>query len=306
MIISTIISKLGVSGDQFRNVVTLTYMLARHYFGNLNTIKPSAVIGGIPLGTVVELSHGISDREIRYRSNGGIFLAHQDGGNESLRIIGQAWGPNRFLFLNMLEFLFIYGSSTTVDVISAATVAGFPGQQTVYYTEGNRISQLDLGTDPWQQVREENMNEGYKEQHMTFPVITKDRVYLSMFIETYSWRQRLDVEGRKMIEYTIFFRKYEPEEEYEYAEIKLPANNEEEAPKPINVYRERAKKENPMIYLGWKSSIEMLTTLAINFGDLFNLNNITKFGQQFQMNYFGIDDQTKGRIPGIIERRGFF
>ena len=36
------------------NGIALTYGLARYYYGNLDDIQPSAVIGGIPLGTVEE------------------------------------------------------------------------------------------------------------------------------------------------------------------------------------------------------------------------------------------------------------
>jgi len=298
-------SKLGMtSQNAFVNTVSLSYMLARYYFGNLNEIKPAAVIAGIPLGTLRELSHGISDREVRYRANGGVFLAHQSGGNESLRIIGYAWGPNRFIFLNMLEFLFIYGSSSIQDMLAESGTAGFWKQQPLVHTYGQPMSSEFLGTDPWEEAKLENISEGYREQHMTFPVVTKNRIYLSMYIETYSWRQRIDEEGRKRIEYTIFFRRYEPMEEFEYGEVKIPPREEGEAPTYIQVYRDRTKKENPIIYSPWKAGIEILTSLFINFGATLGIPETLVFAQQFQRNYFGIES-SKGRIPGIIEQRYF-
>ena len=303
MNISTTIAKLNLTRRDALSITFLTYMLARYYFKDLNAIKPAAVIAGIPLGTVTELSHGISDREVRYRANGGVFLAHQSGGNESLRIIGQAWGPNRFLFLNMLDFLFVYGSSKVIDVFAGFDSA-FPGQGNLLHVQGDPTTQIPKGIDPWQEVKLENVSEGYKEQHLTFPIITRNRIYLSMYIETYTWRQRIDVEGRKMVEYTIFFRKYEPLEEFEFGIVEVPAKDPAEAPKRIRVYKERYKKENPSIYVNWRSGVEILMTLFINFGDVFNINNISNFGTQFQMNYFGIDSQ-EGRIPGIIEQRFF-
>ncbi len=60
-----------------------------------------------------------------------------------------------------------------------------------------------------------------------------------------------------------------------------------------------------MIYSAWKSGIEILTTLYINFGVTFGIPNTVDFAHQFQMNYFGVDSQSKGRIPGIIEQRFF-
>lgn len=298
-------SKLGMTKENaYVNAISLSYMLARYYLGNLNDIKPAAVIAGIPLGSVTELSHGISDREVRYRANGGVFLAHQHGGNESLRIIGRAWGPNRFIFLNMLDFLFLYGSERVEDVLAQTTQSEFWDQQPIVYEYGQPMSGSNLGFDPWQEVKLENISEGYKEQHMTFPVITKDRVYLSMFIETYSWRQRLDEEGRKMVEYTIFFRKYEPVEEYDFGQVQKPPINDGDAPEYINVYRERTKKENPRVYAEYKSSIEILTSLLVNFGLLLNVSSILDFGQQFMMNYFG-SKRVEGRIPSIIEQSFF-
>lgn len=305
MNISNITSILGKTRQGISTAVSMTYMITRYYLGIFGDIPPSAVIAGIPLATTIELSHGISDREVRYRSSGGVFLAHQSGGNESLRIIGQAWGPNRFIFLTMLEFLFIYGSSKVVDVLGGLPEA-FPGQGNVVHKDGSELKTTDpVGIDPWEEVKLANISEGYKEQHLTFPVITKDRIYLSMYIETYTWRQRVDVEGRKMVEYTIFFRKYEPDDEYEYGVIETPPKKEEEAPGTMKVYRNRDKNENSLFFVNMKSGLEIALTLAINFGTVYNISDVTRFGQQFQMNYFGIDSQ-KGRIPGIIETRGFF
>lgn len=303
--------KLGYGArNTFINVTALTYTMFKHYIGNLGDIKPSAVVAGIPLPSVDELSHGISDREVRYRANGGVFLAHQSGGNESLRIVGKAWGVNRFLFLNMLGLLFLWGSSTTIDVLKsaapsllsigpAAPVAGsgwpFPS------AAADRLKSITR--DPWVQFKKENLKENYKEQHLTFPVVTRDRVYISMYIETYSWRQRLDKEGRKMVEYTIFFRKYEPELEREYGIIVIPPKRPSGAQKTIAVYRQKTINR-PMIYAAWKATIEITATIAIN-PQFFNAGTVTTFGYQFVMNYFG-SGELDDRIPGIIEQRGFF
>jgi len=73
------------------NLTIISTVLARYYLTNKKRIKPAAVMAGIPLGTVNELSMALSDRIVKYRATGGIFLAHQDGGNESLRIICKAW-----------------------------------------------------------------------------------------------------------------------------------------------------------------------------------------------------------------------
>ncbi len=293
--------------NTFVNVTALTYTLFKHYFGFMGTSKPAAVIAGIPLPSIDELSHGISDREVRYRANGGVFLAHQTGGNESLRIVGKAWGDKRFLFLNMLDLLFLWGSTKTIDVFAQATgnlvglkVAKTPPVARLKFA-ADRLDIIDK--DPWKRFNEANLNEGYEEQHMTFPVIAKNRVYISMYIETYSWRQRLDSEGRKMVEYTIFFRKYEPTSEYEFGVFVIPKKGRKKSFKTIKVYKQESNRK-PMIYASWKATVEITATFAIN-PEMFNIDSISNFGYQFAINYFGRND-LDDRIPGIIETRGFF
>jgi hypothetical protein len=296
--------KLGYDpANSFLNTVMLTYTLTKHYWSGLDQpIKPSVVVAGVPLPTVEEVSHGISDREVRYRANGGVFLAHQSGGNESLRIVGRAWGQSRFWFLNLLDLLFLWGSTKTIDVFQNA-FAGTVPFLTLNQT-GNWMNRaFETSVDAWSEFNDSNLNEGYQEQHLTFPVVTKNRVYLAMYIETYSWRQRLDKDGRKMVEYTIFFRKYEPPPEYEFAKIRVPKQRPAGTYKYIKVYKEKTVNK-PFIYAMWKAITEISATISINL-DLFNFSNIYDFGQQLMLNYFGINKK-EGRIPGIIEQRGFF
>ena len=293
--------------DAFVNVTALTYSLFKHYYGVHATARPACVIAGIPLPSIDELSHGISDREVRYRANGGVFLAHQTGGNESLRIVGKAWGDSRFLFLNMLDLLFLWGSTKTIDVFAQAigSIVGLNIAKSPPVARLKKAAQrlTVIDKDPWKRFNEENLSEGYEEQHMTFPIITKNRVYISMYIETYSWRQRLDKEGRKMVEYTIFFRKYEPTPQYEFGVFEIPLKRPRGATKRVKIYRQKSNRK-PMIYAAWKITVEISATFAIN-PEMFNVNSITTFGHQFVMNYFGRND-LDDRIPGIIETRGFF
>jgi len=302
---------LAFSPNQaFVNAVSLSYMLARYYLGNVQPIQPAAVIAGIPLGSVEELSHGISDRQVKYRANGGIFLAHQHGGNESLRIVGKAWGPNRFLFLNMLDFLFLWGSSNIIDVFAQTLTSGFWGQQNVPTLADTpplvNPKLLETKVDPWKEIELTSFDEGYRDNRMTFPVITRNRIYVSMYIETYTWRQDLDRDKRKVVTYTIFFRKYEPEQEYEFGNIIIPAKEEGEEEYYMKAYRKPEKADKPLATSYLKAGLEIFPTLFINAGQVFNPNNWVKFAGQMLRNYFGVDSFEKGRIPGIIEQRGFF
>ena len=289
------------------NFLSLNYSLWKHYIGNLSDIKPSAVVAGIPLPSVDELSHGISDREVRYRANGGVFLSHQTGGNESLRIVGKAWGDNRFLFLSMLDLLFLWGTTTQIDMyankIGSIKILELAKTPRIAKVGKAALRLKEIDKDPWREFDADSPNSGYQEQHMTFPVISKNRVYLSMFIETYSWRQRIDKENRKMVEYTIFFRKYEPQPQWDFRIVYAPPKDPGEKPKKLVVYKEKTPDIN-LISAAWKASIEILATISIH-EEVYKDDNFIKFGQQFILNYFGNNNQDD-KIPGIIQQRGFF
>lgn len=268
------------------NGITMTYALSRYYFGNLLDVKPSCVVAGIPLGTVHELSHGISDREVKYRANGGIFLAHQDGGNESLRVVGRAYGINRYIFLNMLDLLFLYGSSTRIDLLAQAGEAAKSAPPFQYYTDFSQLENLPVNSErvvitrpdgstatvnvkrrveanneAWEEFDLKNIREGYHDKHLTFPIITKHRIYLSMYIETYSWRQSIDKTGQKHIEYTIFFRKYDPQPKYEFKKMVFPARNG--VVKTKVVYRQK-EISHPLYRSMIKAAVELIPSFIIN------------------------------------------
>jgi hypothetical protein len=284
-------------------------MLTKYYFGNDLPIKPAAVIGGVPLGSVEELSHGISDREVKYRANGGIFLAHQHGGHESLRIVGRAWGPNRFLFLNALDLLFSLGRVKYVDILKESLEPGaWNAPNVINYddTLENMTAIADLTADPWKNwERGVKSKETYEETHITFPVITKNRVYLSMFIETYSWRQTVDTTGQKCVEYTIFFRSYRAPADYEYAQVTFPPKDANSPPTFVKAYR-RKEQVSSLLYSSCKFFAEVLPTLIIYLQEQDDPGaDMVQFGGQMIRNYLGIDNLEQGKIPGIIEQRFF-
>ena len=74
----------------FVNITMTMFSLFRYYFFNPSNVQPSVVLGGMPLPAVEEISHAMSDRILNYRATGGIFLAKQEGGEQSIRIQGKA------------------------------------------------------------------------------------------------------------------------------------------------------------------------------------------------------------------------
>lgn len=190
----------------FSNITLVMLNLMRYYFLNYMPIQPAVVMGGIPMPSTSEISHAMSDRILKYRATGGIFLAHQEGGEQTLRIVGKAWGKNRYIFLTMLDFLFLYGSAKVVDLFVDFITGGI-----------GSIPQITPNVDPWIAINENSMDAGREEQHLTFPVITKAKVYTNMYIETYEFTESVD-NGMNCLTYSIFLRKYQANYPYKYAE----------------------------------------------------------------------------------------
>ena len=205
--------------NMFTNISSLMYNTVRYYFGNFYSTQPAAVIAGIPLGSLQEISHAVSDRVLKYRATGGIFLAHQEGGDQTLRLVGKAWGVNRYIFLTLLDMLFLYGSPQIVDLFTASL------QDTINSTNTLQLFPTEdpLSWSPtmtpqvarWQQFDLFSVDEGREEKHLTFPVITKSRIYTNMYIETYEFTESIE-NGLDCLTYSIFFRKYRPAFSYKY------------------------------------------------------------------------------------------
>jgi len=235
------------------NLTIISTTLARYYFLNKKKIKPAAVLAGIPLGTVQELSMALSDRIVRYRATGGIFLAHQDGGNESLRIICKAWGLGRYIFLIMLDFLFMYGSAKIIDLFQGLTEYGMPGGNETPFITKDELGYLTQAKNPWRQFDIMNKEEGREHYHNTFPIVTKNRIYSSMYLETYDIVETVN-KGMDVLTITLFLRKYRPPYPLELVTVKP----EKKGQRRTSFYRQQ-KVNNENVYtklnLRWSDSI---------------------------------------------------
>lgn len=197
----------------FSNISLIMLGLMRYYFLNFMPIQPSVLLAGIPMPSVSEISHAMSDKILKYRATGGIFLAHQEGGEQTLRIVGKTFGRSRYLFLTMLDFLFLYGSAKVVDLF--IDFIGFNQQSPGLPSE---IPEGVLRADPWIAINSIGSDEGREEQHLTFPVITRTKIYTNMYIETYEFTESIE-NGINCITYTIFLRKYIANYPYRYTGV---------------------------------------------------------------------------------------
>ncbi len=239
-------------------VVNLTVILSslnRYYLSNRKRIKPAAVLAGIPLGTVEELSMALSDRILKYRSTGGIYLASQDGGNESLRIVCKAWGIGRYIFLTMLDFVFMYGSAKMLDLFK-----GSPWGDDLFKDDKDSLvdkADFDIKLrNPWKKFDTFNKDEGREEYHSTFPIVTKNRIFSSMYLETYDIVESVN-EGMNMLTVTLFLRKYRPPYPLEFVRLRESVEGKRKTSRTA-WYRQDIEKDESVytkINLRWLDSI---------------------------------------------------
>jgi len=79
---------------------------------NGRNLMPGCMFGPLPLYAVTNMEAGKSDKQLRYRSIGGQFLAYQEGDNVSLRVDLTLSGDSRFVYLSMLDGLYVRGLAT--------------------------------------------------------------------------------------------------------------------------------------------------------------------------------------------------
>jgi len=290
--------ELGFVTNMGANIVSIMGTLWTYYFGNEHRIKPSAVIGGFALGTVTEKSHAISDRVLKYRSRGGIFLAHQEGGDQTLRIVGKAWGPNRYLFLTILDFLFLYGQATTHDMFARNLKNNLKTLK--FSTQAETVPQAEIRVTPWTKIDEGDIEDGVEEKHLTFPVVTTDRVYNNMFIETYDYRESVDL-GMNVIEYTLFFRKYLPTTRFIFGVLnqEIPGTTEFEeiwyyTEDEEDVVTRKLRKIDLMTDFGFSLAMLFYRTFVLTNTNSVELNTAMTFG--INLNKQTVGDYNEERL----------
>jgi len=263
------------------NLTMIASSLNRYYLSNKKKIKPAAVIAGIPLGTVDELSMALSDRILKYRATGGVFLAHQDGGNESLRIVCKAWGLGRYLFLTMLDFLFLYGSAKMLDLFKGISLFGeIPYGETLPLIKKDVFGKSVKKRNPWRRFDTFNREEGREEYHSTFPIVTKNRIFSSMYLETYDIVESVNT-GMNMLTVTLFLGKYRPPYPLEMTRVE----REKKGQSRTSWYRQQKVKDEPIwtkLSLRWSDSI-------IDFGLSFLIAG-QKFLMMMEYGYYTVEE----------------
>jgi hypothetical protein len=175
---------------------------------------PDIVVGYIPLYTVTHYEFASSQDILRYRAVGAQYLAHQAGGNFSLRVDCILRNPTALMYLSMLQALYMYGQKTEdkfnnvmgefklFDIASSklkqknSIVVSAEDKSKLFSENVEKVPTTDLG---WLKHM----------KHETFTVLTKENVLFDMYIESIIYYQNM--EGDKdTIFVSLLFRKFEP------------------------------------------------------------------------------------------------
>jgi len=155
-----------------------------------STLVPEIICGAVPLYSVQAIERGMSDREVKYRATGDVFLAHQRGTTDSLRIDGTLMGAYRHLYLMFLLRLQNLGEADLKELAMSDA-----GANSSFNVKSSDITRLESGKPVMY------------ESHRTFPIITQSAVLLDMFLQTIEWHSGIE-DGIDIIKYTLLFRKH--------------------------------------------------------------------------------------------------
>jgi len=151
-------------------------------------------IGGYPLAHVQEIEIARSGKVLKFRATGSIFLANQEGSLDAV-VIECLILPNELVFTLMsLWRLFLYGKGEVKEIKNLPV----PLDTTIAELRG-KVSEL-TAYDP-------NLQKPSYEFHRTFPFVSRHVIIPNIFIETFSFEDRI-VDGKDVIRCSILCRTY--------------------------------------------------------------------------------------------------
>jgi len=156
----------------------------------------------------IEVAH--SNKIVKFRAVGSIFLAFQRGGQHSVRIVGKLTGELRLLWLSILWMLTLM-SKGYMEVLD------WDSEMITNYIN-NPQSALAMMRDKAFSGGKLEATEGIitqkpsYEKHITFPVILNHEIIPNAYIETFSFEETVEG-GKDVINYDLLLRTYtEPNE----------------------------------------------------------------------------------------------
>jgi len=167
------------------------YWGARKLFGKLPVL-----LGPVPIKHADYVEVARSGKILKFRATGSIFLAHQEGGKDAIKIEGKLYKAE-FGVMFMLWGLFLYGQSKfkELESLSPTTLTSI--------TQVRKMNDL--------LVTNTDLEKPSYEFHQTFPFISRHFILPHCYIETISIEDKLPF--KDTLRYSILLRTYEKPKE---------------------------------------------------------------------------------------------
>ena len=249
--------------------------------GEGTIIKPELIVAGIPVWHVNKLGHAASDEILKYRSMGGIFLAHQKGGKYTFKFTAQIFGPMRLVTYKLLEALQLLGTEESRNV--KGELKKLKTIKWVGELKDNIINPQDmqdagsLGSPIIDYTRTGGFHKEDYGYHRTFPIITETRIYTDMYLETLVMRESVKL-GKNVIEILCAFRQYMPPTSYQKVEVNIQTDRQYYTTFVPDNMRKAFKRLDLILNIGWAAQQTLHDILGQSSPDLIYQKEMGKFG----------------------------
>jgi len=146
-----------------------------------------------------------------------------------------------------------------------------------------------------------NKEEGREEYHSTFPIVTKNRVFSSMYLETYDIIESVNT-GMNMLTVTLFLRKYRPPYPLEMTTV----ISGKKGKTSVSWYRSKKVKDEAIwtkLSLRWSDSIidfGLSALVAYHKWNMMFKHSIYNFEEMMALTYATHLDKSRGMDNGEI------
>lgn len=169
-------------------------MIAKQSFGCLT--------GPIPLKHIQEIEVARSGKILKFRATGSVFLAHQEGGEDAIRIEGFLY-RGEVLYLIGLYLLFMVGQGRIKEIeninMSNPTIS---------------LSEMRSKIQDVISYNKSTERPTY-EFHRTFPFVSRHIIIPNTYIETFSFEERM-IDGKDAIKYSLLLRTYRKPSSFDF------------------------------------------------------------------------------------------
>jgi len=154
--------------------------------------SPEIIFGPVLLYSVQMVERAKSDRKLKNRALGDVFLAHQKGNRDICRIDGTLFGPQRYVMLALLVKLQKDGEGFVTNLSNKSGIV------------------FETMAPPAQGEIQKSTKQHFNyEEHKTMPLVTRTHVMLNMYLQTIEWHRSIE-DGIDVIKYHLLFRKHVP------------------------------------------------------------------------------------------------